>query len=208
MMDPYKVLGVSPSASEDEIKKAYRELARKYHPDNYHDNPLADLASEKMKEINEAYDVITRPGSTTGAAYGGTTGAYGGGSTAYTSGGSAYARSSGSEFAAVREAINSRRLDYADQLLDAALNQNAEWHFLKGSVLYRRGWLHESAQFFETAVAMEPNNIEYRSALAQMRSGGTAYNRGSYGTVSHGSDCDTCDICSALMCMNICCNCR
>ena len=60
MNDPYKVLNVSPSASDEEVKKAYRDLARKYHPDNYHDNPLADLAQEKMKEINEAYDTITK----------------------------------------------------------------------------------------------------------------------------------------------------
>ena len=60
MRDPYSVLGVSQSASDDEIKKAYRELARKYHPDNYQNNPLADLAEEKMKEINEAYDTITK----------------------------------------------------------------------------------------------------------------------------------------------------
>ena len=56
MNDPYSVLGVSPDASDEEIKKAYRELARKYHPDNYQNNPLADLAEEKMKAINEAYD--------------------------------------------------------------------------------------------------------------------------------------------------------
>ena len=60
MNDPYQILGVSENASDEEIKKAYRELARKYHPDNYHDNPLADLAQEKMKEINEAYDAIIR----------------------------------------------------------------------------------------------------------------------------------------------------
>ena len=60
MTDPYKVLGVSRDASDDEIKKAYRELARKYHPDNYVDNPLSDLVEEKMKEINEAYDTIQK----------------------------------------------------------------------------------------------------------------------------------------------------
>lgn len=60
MSDPYQVLGVSPSASDEEVKTAYRNLAKKYHPDNYADSPLADLASEKMKEINEAYDSIMR----------------------------------------------------------------------------------------------------------------------------------------------------
>ena len=58
MRDPYDVLGVSKNATDEEIKNAYRELARKYHPDNYTDNPLSDLAGEKMKEINEAYDSI------------------------------------------------------------------------------------------------------------------------------------------------------
>ena len=60
MRDPYEVLGVSPDAGDDEIKRAYRDLARKYHPDNYQNNPLSDLAEEKMKEINEAYDAITK----------------------------------------------------------------------------------------------------------------------------------------------------
>ena len=57
VQDPYKVLGVSPDASEEELKAAYRELAKKYHPDNYADSPLADLANEKMQEVNEAYDM-------------------------------------------------------------------------------------------------------------------------------------------------------
>jgi hypothetical protein len=60
MKEPYAVLGVSPNAGDDEVKRAYRELVRKYHPDNYRDNPLSDLAEAKMKEINEAYDEIQR----------------------------------------------------------------------------------------------------------------------------------------------------
>lgn len=71
MKDPYEVLGVSPGASEEEIKKAYRDLARKYHPDNYQNNPLADLAQEKMKDINEAYDALTKKRSSTGPGAGG-----------------------------------------------------------------------------------------------------------------------------------------
>lgn len=60
MNDPYTVLGVNASASDEEIKRAYRELVKKYHPDNYNNNPLADLAEAKMKEINEAYDAIVK----------------------------------------------------------------------------------------------------------------------------------------------------
>lgn len=60
MNDPYAVLGVSSSASEEEIKRAYRDLVKKYHPDNYANNPLADLAEAKMKEVNEAYDAIMK----------------------------------------------------------------------------------------------------------------------------------------------------
>ena len=73
MNDPYQTLGVSESASDEEVKKAYRDLARKYHPDNYHDNPLADLAQEKMKEINAAYEEINRRrsgGGSSGSGYG------------------------------------------------------------------------------------------------------------------------------------------
>ena len=69
MRDPYSVLGVKPDASDQEIKKAYRELARKYHPDNYVDNPLADLAEEKMKEVNEAYEAIQKQRSGGGSGY-------------------------------------------------------------------------------------------------------------------------------------------
>ena len=60
MKNPYEILGVSPTATDDEVKQAWRALARKYHPDKYRDSDLADLASEKMKEINAAYEEIQK----------------------------------------------------------------------------------------------------------------------------------------------------
>ena len=60
MTNPYEVLGVKQGSSKEDIKKAYRELAKKYHPDQYGDNPLKDLAEEKMQELNEAYDSLMK----------------------------------------------------------------------------------------------------------------------------------------------------
>lgn len=199
MSDPYSILGVKPDASDEEVKRAYRELARKYHPDNYQNNPLADLAEEKMKEINEAYDAITRQRA------GGSSGSYGGSS--YQSGQSyqsSYQQSGQSAsplYTRIRQAINMGDLAQAEQLLRSAPSQNGEWHFLMGSVAYRKGWLDEAMQHFQMACNMEPGNAEYRQALAMMQGGGSAYRP--YG---YGSGMDTaCDCCSAMMCMNCLC---
>lgn len=197
MNDPYSVLGVSRNASDEEIKKAYRDLARKYHPDNYHDNPLADLAQEKMKEINEAYDAITKQRA------GGQGGNYSGG---YGSGGSSagYGGYSGATaFGEVRAALNIGDLSRAEALLNAATNRNAEWNFLMGSLYYRKGWLDEARNYYQRAVNMDPNNMEYRQALNYMFNNSQPYRQDGYGT---SAGMDMCDVCTALWCANICCS--
>ena len=93
--NPYDVLGVPQSASDDEVKKAYRELSRKYHPDANVDNPLADLAEEKFKEIQEAYDEIMRQRSSGGGSYGGSYGGSRAGGYGYGYQGGGQASSSG-----------------------------------------------------------------------------------------------------------------
>ena len=196
MNDPYQVLGVSRNATDDEIKKAYRDLARKYHPDNYHDNPLLDLAQEKMKEINEAYEQITKMRSS--GSSGGNYNAYSGG---YSSGG--YSSSGGNDaFVRARSAINAGNYQFAEQILNSAPVRNAEWNYLMSIVYYRKGWFDEALRHSQTAVNMEPMNSEYRQMYNQMTSGGRAYNPATY---QGQGGCDMCDICTALMCMNMCC---
>lgn len=200
MRDPYQVLGVPSTATDEEVKKAYRNLAKKYHPDNYHDDPLADLAQEKMKEINEAYDTITKMRSGGGASGGyQSQGAYrgsyqGGYQQQYSS------ASSGSLYNQVRQAINMGDIGRAEQLLRGAASQDAEWHFLTGSIAYRKGWLDEATQHFQMACNMDPANGEYRQVLMMMRQGGQAYRP--YG---YGGGIDACDCCTACLCMNMCC---
>jgi len=204
MRDPYEVLGVPSSATDEEVKKAYRNLARKYHPDNYHDSPLADVAQEKMKEINEAYEEVQSMRKNGGAgqsSYGGygrnpygqnPYGAYGGGY----GGDSAFAR--------VRMSIAQGELNLAEELLNAMRDHNAEWNFLKGAICYRRGWMDEAKRYYETAVQMNPNNPEYRRALDILEGQGTTYRPNGYGnrsTAVFGGDACT-RVCGALICVN------
>ena len=192
MRDPYSVLGVSKNASDDEIKNAYRELARKYHPDNYTDNPLSDLAGEKMKEINEAYDEIMsrRKGGKSNS------------SDSYTSG------NAHSSFPEVRSLINQNRLEEAQEILDGVPPQSrdAEWYFLNGTVLYRRGWFDQAYTSFASATRMEPSNPEYRNAFTRaQRQAGAQYNN-PYRTYGSGG-MSTCDCCSNLLIADCCCEC-
>lgn len=198
MMDPYKVLGVSPNATDQQVKEAYRELAKKYHPDAYADNPLADLASEKMKEINEAYDTIMnmrRLGNNQGNRYGSSS-------------------SGASQFADIRRLINENRTVEAEELLDGIPPQSrdAEWHFLKGSIQYKKGYLDSAYTYFSTACRMNPTNAEYAAALNTLnyqRMGGTypGRNGGYRMDATPIVGCSPCDLCCGLMYADCCCEC-
>ena len=197
MNDPYKILGVPEDASDEEIKKAYRELARKYHPDNYHDNPLEELAQEKMKEINAAYEQITKERAS-GRRTGGAGGAYGGGSYGYggyqSYGGYGSSQSYSGQSSVLQQArisINTGNISRAEALLANYSDHNAEWNFLKGVVCYRRGWMDEALRYYRTAVQMDPGNAEYRQALDYMEgTDDTAYRPGgSFGTLCSGNPC-------------------
>ncbi len=204
MTDPYKVLGVSRDASDEEIKKAYRELARKYHPDNYASSPLSDLAGEKMKEINIAYDEIQKiraaaQSGQTGQGYG----SYGGNQGSY----GYYDGENGESFRTVREYINAGRFSDADLILNSlpVSARNAEWNFLKGCVLAQKNWFYDAQKYFETACYMAPDNIEYRNALNNIRARAASYG-GGYRTTG-GGGMSACDMCTGLMCADCLCEC-
>lgn len=192
MNDPYKMLGVSPSATDEQIKDAYRQLARKYHPDNYVNNPLSDLATEKMKEINEAYDEIQRrrrSGSAGGAGRAG----------GYTAG-----YSGSSKFADIRNLINNGRIPEAEELLDGIPTQSrdAEWYYLKGAAAYAKGWLDAALGYFSNACQMDPGNQEYRAAYQRL-----IYQRQT--GVGQGMDggMSCCETCATVYCCSSLCSC-
>ncbi len=192
--DPYKVLGVNPTDSDDVIKDAYRKLARKYHPDKYSDGDLKELAEEKMKEVNAAYEEIQKMRQNGGSSSGGSR-----------SGGSSY--NGRYNYANARRNINMGNVGAAEAELNSIDqgDRGAEWHYLMGCVLIKKGYYVDAQKMIHTACNMDPSNSEYRAALDRLNMQARGYG-GGYQT-SQASGCSGCDVCSSLLCADCCCEC-
>ncbi len=180
-MNPYEVLGVSPDDDEETIKKKYRALVKKYHPDRYVNTPMADMASEKMKQINEAYDMLTNKNTTTSG--------YGGG---YYSGYGQNYNYSTISFETVRRLITVRRLQEAEIMLEK-LPHNAEWNYLMGIVYMNKGWYAQGMEYINKAIEMDPTNPEYQSATS-----GFGRNSQNYRDVVFQTNSPFCSVCPSL----------
>ncbi len=191
--DPYKVLGVPTTATDDEVKAAYRRLAKKYHPDA---NPGNKVAEQRMKEINAAYDQIMNK-SSSGPSYGGSQyggGQYGGsqyggsqyGGSQYGGGGSSWGGyggygADGSRMDTVRTFITFGRYREALELLSSISDRDAEWYYYSAIANDGVGNSIVALQHAEKACAMDPSNAAYRDLYEQLKNPGEAYNRNQSG---------------------------
>lgn len=193
-MSPYSVLGVSETATQDEIRAAYLALVKKYHPDRYSDGPLKELAGEKLKEINRAYELIgKRQGATQGAS---TATSYGFEKKA---GSTTYSGPSAAGFARVRSLISHNSLGAAAAILDSIHTHNAEWYYLYGIIYLRQGAYEKARDHIGRAYREEPSNNEYRNAYTTLHRTSAAY-----ASSSASSSGTFCDDCSNLLCCNCC----
>lgn len=175
--DPYKVLGVSPNATDEEIKQAYRRLAKKYHPDR---NPGDAEAAKKMQQVNAAYEQIknpekARPNPGPGGGYydpfGGAWG-YGQQQQRQQTGDNAQqAAYNYIMFGRYREALNA---------LNSSTERNARWYYLSALANDGLGNQVTALEHIRRAVSMDPGNPEYLRVLDQIESGGARYREHTY----------------------------
>ena len=222
--DPYKVLGVSPNASDDEIQKAYRRLVKKYHPDV---NPGDENAEKKMREINAAYDQIRNIregkasyGGQNGNPYGNPYGNAGNGGGGYYGGfswedifgsgfgGYSQQQEATTELTAARNYINAGHYREALNVLNSvdSAQRNARWYYFHALADYGNGNRIEAMSDAEQAVRMEPDNFEYKQLLSRMKNGGAAYQQyGGGSPIVCGTSNICLDLCIANMLCGMCC---
>lgn len=202
--DPYQVLGVSPSASDDEIKKAYRDLSRKYHPDTNTNNPLADLAEEKFKQVQEAYQqIMSEREHGSQRAYGNGYSSQNTSSQSYSS--NYYTWQDDPQMVAAVNYLNSRHYKEALNVLSGINNRSGHWHYFNAVAHTGMGNNMEALNFARQAVNMEPNNSEFNDLLYRLQSGGQRYQNNSTGY--GGSSCGTGNFCCDLWCADSLCEC-
>ena len=210
MFDPYSILGVSRDASDEEIKKAYRKLSRKYHPDANINNPNKDQAEEKFKEIQQAYDQIMKEreyGSSGNYGYGGNTG-YGGFGGFGGYGGSQSNSGYQDEEAIRRQAasnyVQSGHYQEAINVLSSLKERNAQWYYLSAVANMGLGNNVNAMNHIREAVRLEPDNMQYRMMLQRMEGGGSWYQeqQNPFG----GMPVDGSDYCMKLCLANMVCN--
>ena len=189
--NPYEVLGVPRNASNDEVKRAYRQLSKKYHPDSYVNNPLADLAEEKFKEVQAAYEQIMKEREGSGYSYS----SMGNGNT--------YQQSS--DLQTVQGYINARRYYDALNILNRMGNRNAAWYYYSALANMGVGNNLVAVDHARQAAAMEPGNMEYANLVNQLQFRGRQYQNTGYGygrpTIGTGN------ICCDLWCLDTMCEC-
>ena len=178
--DPYKVLGVNPDASDEEIKRAYRNLAKKYHPDL---NPGDQTAAKKMQQVNAAYEQIKNPEKAQSSrhSYSGQTGYGGYGYDPFGSWQRQQSYGQGNTGDSYQQAayqyIRFGRYQEALNALNSSSQRNARWYYLSALANDGLGNQVTAMEHIRRAVSMDPDNPEYLHVLEQIQNGGSTYRR-------------------------------
>ena len=173
MIDPYSILGVSPNASDEEVKKAYRKLSRIYHPDANIDNPNKEQAEEKFKQVQQAYEQIMREREQGSAGYG--SGAYGGFGGFSGQADNSYQDEESMRRQAAANYIQSGHYREAMNVLQSLSQHNGQWYYLSSMANMGLGNNVNALNDIREAVRLEPDNAQYRMLQQQMEGGGTWY---------------------------------
>jgi molecular chaperone DnaJ len=223
MNDPYQILGVTRNATEEEIKKAYRNLSRKYHPDANINNPNKDAAEAKFKEVQQAYQQVMKEkteGYSTQGSYGnsnssgwGNTDNYGGFGDFWNFGGFNYGNNRTNDYEepvylkAAANYINNGYYQEALNVLKDVTDRNSKWYYLSGLANLGLGNNVTALEFAKTALQMEPNNAQYQMLVNRLQTGGTWYQQrqNPYGRPVAGGNDFCMKICIANVMCNLCC---